>query len=173
MFSPNLAHKESEMRTFSFFCSSMAVSSALVLLLSCSSPPKKIEKVVDINAIAGKPLDQVKTLLGEPTNVTSTKISDVGCPNNLCDRYDFQDGKFEVVFIRGVADLITINNVSNLPIDKHVITALGLPAVEPTFSKNPKHGLMWKDIEGLKMVSFFSDKNDRVRYIYVQTNTEF
>jgi len=129
-----------------------------------------VEKIVDINSIAGKTLKEVEKVLGLNTSKEETKISGVGCKNDMCDKYYFKEGKIEIVFIKGLADWITIYEVSHLTIHENLIQTLGIEQKEPTIKA--KGRLAWENIEGIKSISIFNDLTGKVRYIYIQTNTK-
>jgi hypothetical protein len=130
----------------------------------------KIDTVVNIADIASKTMKEVNKLLGKPNSMDKAKPSGTPCKNNPCDKAFYKDSKFEIIFINKVADWITINNVSNLPMNEDLITSLGLPKTKPSFS-NPLNEIRWTNINGFKEISFFNNGSNKVDYIYIKTNT--
>lgn len=69
---------------------------------------KSIAKRVAINidVIASKNPDEVETILGKPTNKEDINPSGVG----TCQKFTYLGGIVEVVYIKNLADWITVNN---------------------------------------------------------------
>ena len=132
--------------------------------------PIKIDTVINIADIANKTIKEVNNLLGKPNSMDKAKPSGTPCKTNPCDKAFYKDSKFEIIFINKVADWITINNVSNLPMNEDLITSLGLPKTKPSFS-NPSNVIKWTNIKGFKEISFFNNGSNKVDYIYIKTNT--
>ncbi|MCH8904737.1 MAG: hypothetical protein IIA45_12595 [Bacteroidetes bacterium] len=128
-----------------------------------------VEQIVDVKSIAGKPLSEVEEILGSYTSKEETKVSGVGCKDNICDKYFYKDGEIEIVFINGLADWITIYKVDHLTRNKNLIQALGIEQKEPTIKA--KGRLAWENIEGIKSISIFNDLDGKIQYIYIQSNT--
>lgn len=132
--------------------------------------PVKIDKVIDIADIANKSIKDVNILLGKPNSMGKAKPSGTPCKTNPCDKAFYKDSKFEIIFINKVADWITINNVSNLPMNEDLITSLGLPKTKPTFS-NPSDVIKWTNIKGFLEIGFYNNGSGKVDYIYIKTKT--
>jgi hypothetical protein len=132
--------------------------------------PVKIDKIINIADISNKSIKEVNKLLGKPNNMSKAKPSGTPCKTNPCDKAYYKDGKFEIIFINKVADWITINDVSSLPMNEDLITSLGLPKTKPSFS-NPSDVIKWTNIKGFEEISFFNNGSDKVDYIYIKTNT--
>ena len=127
--------------------------------------------IIEITKLVGRPLKEVEKLLGKPNELKKPDPREVPCEDNRCNEASFQDGKYEVVFIHGKADWITINRVSNSLLDEGVITLLGLPESSPAFN-NPSNVLRWENVAGIKEISFFSDGSGGIEYIYVKAQTD-
>lgn len=130
----------------------------------------EIDTVVNIADIANKPIKVVNEILGKPGSMDKAKPSITPCKTNPCDKAFYQDSKFEIIFINKVADWITINKVSNIPMTEEAITSLGLPKTKPSFS-DPSNVIRWTNIKGIKEISFFNNGSNKVDYIYIKTNT--
>ena len=151
-------------------CSDNNISNAGNKAINVQSNQVKIETVINITNIANKKIKEVNKLLGKPNNIGKAKPSGTPCKINPCDKAYYKDGKFEIIFINKVADWITINDVSNLPMNEDLITSLGLPKTKPSFS-NPSNVIRWAHIKGFEEISFFNNGSDKVDYIYIKTNT--
>lgn len=138
---------------------------------SSQNTSDEIEKVININDIANKSIGEVNKILGAPTDKEKVAPSGTPCKKNPCDKLYYQNGKYEIVFINNVADWITINNVSNLPLNESVIYSIGLPASKPSFS-NPSTVIRWTAINNIKEISFFNNGSNKVNYIYIKVNTD-
>jgi len=87
-----------------------------LIVFACSpNKEKKVELVaptnsnpysIDISNIAGATLEQVKSILGEPSTSQNVNPSNAPCP---CFKIGFKGGEVEVIFMNGKADWITIN----------------------------------------------------------------
>lgn len=124
-----------------------------------------------VSSIAVQPPHIVATVLGAPDNIELVRPSNTPCQEQPCQKAIYQDGKYEVVFINGVADWITINQTLAYRFDTSVVEHLGLPKVTPTFN-NPKAVVRWEDIAGLREVSAFNNGADRVAYFYIKCTTK-
>ncbi len=143
-----------------------------ILLFSCGSsnseepkadaetttPDKPKEEavavIVDIKQIAGKSLDDVEKVLGKAES--KEKVKGFPCENANCERANFKNGGYEIIFKEGKANRITINNTPNLANNDNAIQALGFPASAPSF-KTPNTVSRWSNIDGIAEISFFSD----------------
>jgi hypothetical protein len=124
-----------------------------------------------ISNIALQPPHVVSAVLGAPDKVELIRPSNTPCQEQPCQKATYQNGKYEVVFINGLADWITINKTLAYRLNDSVIEYLGLPKVAPTFS-NPKAVIRWEEIVGLREVSAFNNGDDRVAYFYIKCTTK-
>ncbi|HRK52553.1 MAG TPA: hypothetical protein PK185_01480 [Cyclobacteriaceae bacterium] len=93
------------------------VLSICLIVFACSAnKDKKVELVastnsnpysIDISNITGAKLEQVKSILGEPSMSQNVNPSNAPCP---CFKVGFKGGGVEVIFMNGKADWITINS---------------------------------------------------------------
>lgn len=115
--------------------------------------------------IAGKDVAGVEAVLGKPTSVDRTKYGP------KCTYVSEKSGvQWEVVFIKGRADWITITpgDARPVPFDENAITAIGLAKERPTSSS--RNELRWDHVQGLRSVVFHV-KGSRVWYCYVRVKT--
>ena len=110
---------------------------------------------------------QVEKVLGKPEKKESVKPSGTGC--NPCPKMLYKKGKFEVVYIKGLADWITVNELTNLSFSKSVLSEFGLPAGNP--GSQDDTGMRWDKYSGFLSISLFGydGKSD---YIYFKTKTK-
>ncbi|GAA4028758.1 hypothetical protein GCM10022409_11070 [Hymenobacter glaciei] len=126
--------------------------------------------LINISDIAGKSLAGVEKKLGKPDNVEKARPSGTPCTNGECKKAFFQGGHYEVLFINGKADWITINNVSGFDLNSGSIKLLGLPSVQPAFTSSSV--VRWTNIKGIKEISFFNNGSDKIDYIYIKVKTK-
>ena len=127
--------------------------------------------IVNLKAIAGKSIAEVETVLGKPESTEKVSPGETPCKENPCDKASYQSGKFEIVFINGKADWITINNVADHELNENNIELLGLPHSEPAF-KNAASVIRWEKAEGINTISFFSNGAGKIGYVDIKTATE-
>jgi hypothetical protein len=123
-----------------------------------------------LSSIASQAPHVVAAVLGAPDSIEMVRPSNTPCQEQPCQKAIYQNGKYEVVFISGVADWITINQTLAYKLNASVIEHLGLPRAAPTFS-NPKSVIRWEEIAGLREVSAFNNGSDRVAYFYIKCTT--
>lgn len=124
-----------------------------------------------LSSVAAQAPHVVAAVLGAPDGIEMVRPSNTPCQDQPCQKAIYQGGKYEIVFINGVADWITINNTLAYRLDAAVVEYLGLPKITPTFS-NPKVVIRWENIAGLQEVSAFNNGSDRVAYFYVKCTTK-
>ena len=135
-------------------------------------PQQKLpDSIINIMTIVGKSRNEVKKILGDPTGKEKVSPSGTPCKANPCDHLFYQDGKFEIVYINGKSDWITINDVSNLEISREVIMSLGLQLTNPTLY-NPSSVVRYENILGINEIMFFNNGSGNVSYIYIKANTK-
>ena len=126
--------------------------------------------LIDITGIAGKTLTVVEKKLGKPDNIEKDRPSGTPCINGGCNRAFFQSGHYEVLFINGKADWITINNMLAFDLNSGSIKLIGLPKSLPSFRSSSV--LRWTNIKGIKEISFFNNGSDKIDYIYIKAKTK-
>lgn len=124
--------------------------------------------IINIKAIAGKTPAEVSKVLGKPGRTEKVRPSGTGC--NPCDKLFYKNSKYEIVFIKGKSDWITINDLgSSVPYRPLAITYLDLPFSITTFMNDIV--LKWKP-KGFYEVSLFSDGSKNADYFYVKVKTK-
>lgn len=127
--------------------------------------------LIKINDIVGKTLKQTEKLLGKATNIDKARPSGTPCKTNGgCDKAQFQAGKYEILFINGKADWITINELFGFDLDESSIQLLGLPKSAPNV--NSASLIRWVNVKGIKEITFFKNGSDKIDYIYIKAKTE-
>lgn len=124
-----------------------------------------------LKRVAMQPLNVVATVLGAPSKVEVVRPNNTPCQSEPCQKAIYQKGKYEIVFINGLADWITINKTLAYRFDTSAIEELGLPDERPSFN-NPESVIRWQNIDGLREVSIFNNGSDRVAYFYIKCTTE-
>jgi len=115
---------------------------------------------IDIPKIAGKSQSVVEKLLGKPTYCEKSKYG-VKCY--------YSQGDTEIIFIKGKADWITVNEMGDAKYNKKSLALLGLPVKNPSFSN--KHVMRWNNLQGLHEVYLFPAGN-KIFYAYIKVKTK-
>jgi len=131
----------------------------------------KKQIVINIKNIAGKSKLDVDKILGRPDNVEPFKESSTPCKNTPCEKAYYQKDKFEIIFIDGKADWITVNDLSQYDFDEENIELLGLSIATPDF-KNPQDVIRWKNIENINEINIFNNGSNKISYAYIKVVTE-
>ena len=133
----------------------------LSLILLLTLPISAIAKpVIDVTKIAGKSKVQVEKILGTPTKTTKTKYG---------EKLSYKKGDTEIVFINGLADWITVEDINDVPFNKKAIISIGLEESHPV--KTTDWELQWENLQGLRSISLFKGKN-MSDYIYIKVKTK-
>ncbi len=122
--------------------------------------PLFADPVVDIPKIAGREPAAVEKLLGKPTEGEKTKYGKT---------LVYQKGKVEIVYIKGKADWITVNDLNDVTFDETAIKALGIEAAKPTF-RGPMV-IRWEPAGKLASVAVF-ELDGKADYAYVKVATK-
>ena len=161
----------------------MRLATVLILISACQSSPEKaksttmdkqqpppqtqeVKLIVDVPTIVGKSQDDVKAILGEPSNCETVNPSRVG-PSPKCL---YKGEAIEVVFIAGKADWITINALSKLDFSPAVLGMFGFSQTTPTFRND--NVMRWTNLPGLHEVSLFPGQGGKSDYLYVKAVTD-
>jgi len=128
------------------------------------------ENIINVKTIIGKTESEIEKTLGKAESSEKVSPSSTPCKNNPCEKKFYQNNKFEIVYIDGKSDWITINDVSTFNCDAENIVLLGLPSTAPSFD-NPSNVIRWNDIENIKEVDFFNNGEDKIDYIYIKAFT--
>lgn len=124
-------------------------------------PKPSVDLILDINAIAGKKPEEVAAALGSPSETSETKHG----PKQV-----FHASNIEIVYINGLSDWITINNMKDVAYSDESIQYLGLPDTPPTFSN--QFVKRWENIPGFLEVSINPGESGKISYAYVKTKTK-
>jgi hypothetical protein len=117
------------------------------------------EAIVDVTMLAGKSQKDVAAYLGKEISCSKNKYG------VICQ---YKKGETEIVFIKGKADWITVEELESVPFAKSALRAIGLKEMRPSFKSNST--LKWEPIQGLMSVSIFKgSSNSDYAYIKVQT----
>lgn len=122
--------------------------------------PLLADPVVDILQIAGKEPAAVAKILGKPVEGEKTKHGKT---------LVYQKGKVEIVYIKGKADWITVNDLKDVAFDETAPKALGIEAAKPTF-KGPMV-IRWEPAGKLISIAVF-ELDGKVDYAYVKAATK-
>ena len=122
-------------------------------------------KIIDLMTIAGRTPAEVARVLGRPTKIEKVKPFGTGC--NPCDKVYYKGGMFEIVYIRGRADWITIKNLKGVPMNKYALPHFGLPIKDPT---QGNENIEWTNFSSLVKIVLFSYQG-KADYLYVKVNT--
>ncbi|KAF2338546.1 hypothetical protein [Flavobacterium tistrianum] len=148
----------------------------VLLLFSCNSKndnqvKNKKEVIIDIKKIVGKNREEIDKILGKSDKVEPFSESSTPCKNIPCEKAFYQKDKFEIIFIDGKSDWITINDLSQYDFSEDNIEILGLPYSVPDFN-NPRDLIRWKNIEGINEINIFNNGSDKISYAYIKVKTE-
>ncbi len=133
----------------------LSLISLLALTISAIAKP-----VVDVTKIAGKSKVQVEKILGVPTQTSKTKYG---------EKCSYKKGDTEIVFINGLADWITVEDIDDVPFNKKAITSVGLEESHPV--KTTDWELRWENLQGFRSISLFKGKS-MSDYIYIKVKTK-
>lgn len=118
------------------------------------------EVIIDVPSIIGKSKAEVSSLIGKPTSCDSSKYG---------EKCQFKRGETEIVFIKGKADWITVEDLDNHPFTNSTIILLGFKLQTPSFSN--AFTKRWEPLQGLKSVSLFKGENNS-DYAYIKAYTK-
>ena len=146
-----------------------------LFLVSCGNSKKENENdsnknIIDVKTIIGKTESEIEKILGKAENSEKVSPSNTPCKDIPCEKKFYQKNKFEIVFIDGKSDWITINNISNFDFNSENITLLGLSSTVPSFENTIS--INWNDIEKINEVIFVSNGENKIEYIYIKAYTK-
>ncbi|MCK4635330.1 MAG: membrane lipoprotein lipid attachment site-containing protein [Candidatus Moranbacteria bacterium] len=125
--------------------------------------------IIDVNKIVGKSFEEVKEIIGSSEKMEKVKISNYDSCVNSCEKHFFQSEKYEIVFIKNQATIITITPEKKLPLNENSIELLGFSKRKPDF-KNNNFVFKWKSLKNIEEISFFDDGSGKIDYIYIINN---
>jgi uncharacterized protein YcfL len=146
-----------------------------LFLVSCGNSKMENENdsnknIIDVKTIIGKTESEIEKILGKAENSEKVSPSNTPCKDIPCEKKFYQKNKFEIVFIDGKSDWITINNISNFDFNSENITLLGLSSTVPSFENTIS--IKWNDIENINDVTFFNNGENKIEYIYIKGYTK-
>ena len=113
--------------------------------------------VMEVMPLVNKSEDEVAALLGLPTACKDIHRA------RLCTYGPHED---EVLFVRGKADMITVQGMDAVAFNADALDALGLGRVAPDHADT--HAIRWESIPGLVEVAVFPGAGGSVEYAYVK-----
>jgi hypothetical protein len=137
-------------------------------LISCGN--SKQENIIDFRTIVGKTEIEIEKILGKAESSEKVSPSGTPCKNSPCEKKFYKKNKFEIVYINGKSDWITINDVSTFTFNAENIILLGLSSTTP--SSENANVIKWNNIENINEVTFFNNGEDKIDYIYIKAVTK-
>lgn len=145
-------------------------------MLSCGSAPSRHQTqsaaatsptlLLNLRDIAGQTQEDIATILGPQSSLNPAAAARSGCPT--CQKYEYQDGKIEIVYINDMADWITIFPPKGT-LAPHIPTLLGLPESAPDTTTPTLW--RWKKIPGIREIQARSTAEGRVESVYIVVKT--
>lgn len=147
-----------------------------LIMLSCGSTPSRPQvqssattsptPLLNLRDIAGQTQEDIATILGPQSSLNPASAARSGCPT--CQKYQYQDGKIEIIYINDMADWITIFPPKGTPAS-HIPVLLGLPDSAPD-STTPTLW-RWKKIPGIREVQARLTTKGTVESVYIVVKT--
>lgn len=126
-----------------------------------SKGDSEVPVIIDLKSLVGKSPSTVAKILGEASEKTNTQDG---------PKFTYQNGKYEIVYIKGKADWITINQIQELTFHPDVIKAFGFTPTAPDFAND---GIFrWEKLQNIKSFSVFSDTKGKCDYAYLRATTK-
>lgn len=116
-----------------------------------------VELVMDVMQVVGKSEAEVAALLGQPASCEDIHRA------RLCRYSPAGD---EVMFVRGKADMITVQAMGAVAFNEDALDALGMKPATP--DQRDEHAIRWHSIPGLEEVTVFPGQGNHVHYAYVK-----
>ena len=125
--------------------------------------------LVDLSKVAFKSEKEVEAILGKGKLDSYWRDADAGC--DKCPKVVYRDGKIEIIYIKEIADRITINNLSEYSFKNHIILGLlGLKSdTNPTFENDEVK--RWDNYEKYTQIAAFA-KKDKLEYILIKSKVK-
>ncbi len=128
-----------------------------------ASPPKSLLNIQDI---ANQTQEDIATILGPQSSLDPAAAARSGCPT--CQKYSYQDGKIEIIYINDMADWITIF-VPEGTLGREIPVLLGLPDIPPD-STSPTLW-RWKNIPAIREIQARLNAKGTVASVYIVVKT--
>lgn len=146
-----------------------------LIMMSCGSVPSRPQIPVATNSpaillnlrdIANQTQEDITTILGPQSSLDPAAAARSGCAT--CQKYSYQDGKIEIVYMNDMADWITIFPPKGTPAP-NIPTLLGLPdsapqATTPTLWR-------WENIPGIREIQARLTVQGTVESVYIVVKT--
>ncbi|GAB2775841.1 hypothetical protein GCM10027275_18740 [Rhabdobacter roseus] len=150
--------------------------------LACTSQPARTEQasrlpstspdtaapraVVQIHEIAKQTQEDIELILGKVGSLEASADGFAGCLT--CQKYTYQQGTVEIVYINDAADWIRVRPPApRLVAD--ALAVLGLPERAPDFSE--KTTKRWENHEGLRQITVHHQPDGTITEIIVKAIT--
>lgn len=136
-----------------------AVPRAVPVPVEAPPPPATpvVGVVLDVMQVVAKSEAEAAALLGQPVSCADIHRA------RLCTYGPDGD---EVMFVRGKADMITVQGMDAVAFSAEALQALGLAAATPDHAD--EHTIRWESIPGLVEVAVFAGTDASVAYAYVK-----
>lgn len=146
-----------------------------LIMMSCGSVPSRPQipaatnsptVLLNLRDIANQTQEDITTILGPQSSLDPAAALRSGCPT--CQKYSYQDGKIEIVYMNDMADRITLFPPEGTPA-QNIPTLLGLPesipqATTPTLWR-------WKNIPGIREIQARLTAQGTVESVYIVVKT--
>jgi hypothetical protein len=129
--------------------------------------PENQNTFLNVTKIAKKSKAIVDAYLGPSDHHESISPSNAPCP---CEQYDYKDGNIQVVYMKDVADWLTIYHMNTLKFTPAtILEALGIPYTNPVIQNQDV--IKWNDFNGYDQLSAFSDGKGGISYVFLKAIT--
>ena len=136
----------------------LALSVLFLSACSCKKSPD-VQFIGEVKKLVRKSPQQIAAVLGK--GKSKEDVKGFPCEHSDCEKRNYRNGQFEVIYKNKKSDRITIHKVPDYTDNENALESLGLPQQEP-FIKTPKTIATYSNVEGIREISFFPD------YIVIQ-----
>lgn len=142
-----------------------------LITLSCGSAPSRPHTssttssptvLMNIRDIANQTQEDIATILGPQSSLDPAAAARSGCPN--CQKYSYQDGKIEIIYINDMADWITIFPPQGTS-PRQTLIMLGLPDASPNATTPTLW--RWNQTPGIREIQARLNAEGTVESVYV------
>lgn len=110
--------------------------------------------------LAGKSKTELRKIIADPIHCEEIKYG---------EKCFYRKNNFEVVFINGLSDWVTIHNPPGT-FSNFSLKDVGMKDEPPNFSNNSVK--RWDNPQGVLEISVFAGKDDKIEYIYMKSVTK-
>ena len=156
---------------YSFLCFSCSESSNKTddnVKNSGDTSKEIVPAVIQIRELSGKTVENVESIIGKGKLESKWKDERAGCID--CPKCVYKNGSIEVIYIKGVADRITLTGLSQYNYPQGGLQALGIDSTNAEFSNDIV--TRWRSVPGFLEISAFNGLNNKVDYVLVKTKAE-